>query len=135
MLPTHQKASSGETQSSLGQLQTLRFPKGHILFQEGDFADATYIITTGAVTLSRRDRHGHDQAFLTLRNSEIVGEMALIVDIRRTATATIKEDTEAIVIRREDFNFHLEKLNPFVLRILKVLVQRLKDTTDAYMEA
>ncbi len=118
-----------------GQLKTRKFAKGHVLFREGDFADNAYIITTGAISLSRLDRKGKDQTFLTLRNGEIVGEMSLIIDLRRTATATIKDDTEAIVIRRDDFNYHLEKLNPFVFRILKLLVKRLKDTTDAYMES
>lgn len=135
MASPKKKPKTPDPRPQLGQLGTQKFPKGHVLFKEGDFADNAYIISNGAVTLSRRDRAGRDQTFLTLRNSEIVGEMALIVDIRRTATATVKDDLEAIVIHRSDFNFHLEKLNPFVLRILKVLVQRLKDTTDAYMEA
>lgn len=118
-----------------GQLQTRKFAKGHVLFREGDFADNAYITTTGAISLSRLDRKGKNQTFLTLRNGEIVGEMSLIIDLRRTATATIKDDTEAIVTRRDDFNDHLEKLNPFVLRILKLLVKRPKDTSDAYMES
>jgi CRP-like cAMP-binding protein len=117
------------------QLAVRRFAKGHVLFREGEGADNAYVIATGAVTLSRLDRSGKDMPFLTLRNGEIVGEMAMIVDMRRTATATVKDETEAIVMRRDDFNFHLEKLNPFVLRILRVLVQRLKDTTDAYIES
>ncbi|MDX2224705.1 MAG: cyclic nucleotide-binding domain-containing protein [Rhodospirillaceae bacterium] len=111
-----------------------RFAKGQVLFHEGDFADRAFVIKSGAVGLSRRTRSGEQSHFLTLRDGEIVGEMALIVDIKRTATATAREDTEAIVIGRREFDFHLEKLNPFVLRILRVLVKRLKDTTDAYME-
>ena len=115
-------------------LETKKFPKGKVLFREGDFADNAYIIKTGAVTLSRRDRVGQDQAFLTLRTGEIVGEMSLIVDIHRTATAIIKDDCEAIVINRDSFDYHLDRLNPFILRILRLLVKRLKDTTDAYMD-
>lgn len=132
------KKSTAKSEASkpvTGQLGTQKLAKGTVLFREGDFADKAYIITTGAITLSRLDRAGKDQPFLTLKNGEIVGEMALIVDLRRTATATVKEETQAIVMHRNDFNFHLEKLNPFVLRILRVLVQRLKDTTDAYMES
>lgn len=115
-------------------LETKKFPKGKILFREGDFADNAYIIKTGAVSLSRRNRVGQDQPFLTLRTGEIVGEMALIVDIHRTATAVIKDECEAIVINRDNFNYHLDRLNPFILRILRLLVKRLKDTTDAYMD-
>jgi CRP/FNR family cyclic AMP-dependent transcriptional regulator len=115
-------------------LETKKFAKGTVLFREGDFADNAYIVKTGSVALSRRNRSGQDQAFLTLRTGEIVGEMALIVDIHRTATAVIKDDCEAIVINRDNFNYHLDRLNPFILRILRLLVKRLKDTTDAYME-
>lgn len=115
-------------------LETKKFSKGTVLFREGDFADNAYIVKTGSVSLSRRNRNGQDQPFLTLRTGEIVGEMALIVDIHRTATAVIKDDCEAIVINRTNFNYHLDRLNPFILRILRLLVKRLKDTTDAYMD-
>ncbi|MDX2143723.1 MAG: cyclic nucleotide-binding domain-containing protein [Rhodospirillaceae bacterium] len=117
-----------------GQLRRKKFKAGVVLFHEEDAADCTYVVVSGAVSLSRLSRGGEDRPFLTLRANEIVGEMALIADGKRSATATAREDTETVVIDRAEFLSHLSRLNPFVHRVLTALVTRLKTTTDAYME-
>ncbi|MCB2106576.1 MAG: cyclic nucleotide-binding domain-containing protein [Rhodobacteraceae bacterium] len=132
--PKPKRKSTAAPVSPPPALNVKSFAKGHVLFKEGDYADSAYVIVSGAVALSRRDGSGDISTFITLRDGEIFGEMALIVDIRRTATATAHEQTSVIVIGRTEFDYHLAQLNPFVLQILKGLVKRLKDTTDAYME-
>jgi CRP-like cAMP-binding protein len=117
-----------------GMLKRRSFRAGEVLFREDDPAECAYVIVSGAVSLSRLSRGGEDRPFLTLRAEEIVGEMGLIVDLKRSATATAREDTETVVIGRDEFLSHIARLNPFIHRVLTVLVTRLKTTTDAYME-
>ena len=65
-----------------------------------------------------------------LRKNDIFGEMGLIDNEVRTATAIALEDTRVSVISKKTFDYLL-KNDPFALRpLLEVLSQRLRNTTD-----
>ena len=53
----------------------------------------------------------------------------MIGDTPRTATATVSKEMEAAEISKEEFEAQLERLNPFMRRLMRLIVQRLRDTT------
>lgn len=72
----------------------VRLKPGETLFQEGDPADSGYVIVSGSLTLERgavRRRVGR---------ATLIGELALISDTVRPATATAEEPTDALKIAR-----------------------------------
>jgi CRP-like cAMP-binding protein len=110
-------------------LKKQTYDAGHTLFRQGDAADSCFLIIGGELDLSRTDADGADQKFAQVGKGEIVGEMSMIGDMPRTATATVSKDIELAEISREEFERQLERLNPFMKRLIRLIVQRLRDTT------
>ena len=111
------------------QLKTQKFTAGHVLFKQGDIAQSCFLVRDGVIALSRADTKGNDKRFATITKGEIIGEMSMIGGTPRTATATVTKDCELAEISREEFECQIERLNPFMRRLIKLIVQRLRDTT------
>lgn len=111
-------------------MKTNRYESGHVLFREGDMADKCYLVKSGEITLSRADADGQEKPFAKVRQGEILGEMSMIGDTPRTATASVGKDAELAEINRDDFEAQLDHLNPFMRRLIRLIVQRLRDTTS-----
>lgn len=114
---------------------TKNFKKYDFIFKEGTFGDSAYMIDTGKVgIISETDRNGKRKVVAILRKNDIFGEMGLIDNEVRTATAIALEDTQVSVISKKTFDYLL-KHDPFALRpLLEVLSHRLRNTTDLLWE-
>ena len=75
------------------------FPAGHVLFAEGDPADAAYIVEAGWVEIFVRREDG-EQRLSLLGPGEIFGEMALVDDAPRSAGARVLEDVVCVLVER-----------------------------------
>lgn len=73
-------------------MQKRNYRSGEILFQEGQIGKAVFIIESGRVELSRRSPSGESRSLGILGAGQIFGEMALLEQLDRTATATVVED-------------------------------------------
>ena len=77
------------------------FQPGELIFGEGAPGGAAYIIERGEVDISCL-RDGRMVRLGLLGAGEIFGEMALIDDSPRTATARAIEETEVLTVSRSD---------------------------------
>ena len=77
----------------------IRLSAGDVLFREGDIADSGFVLVSGAISLSRSD-----DGEKTVGPATLIGELALIVDGRRPATATAEVPTELLRIARGLFS-------------------------------
>src|SRR5438105_12720146 len=78
------------------------FPAGTILFSEGDDGEEMYVIQSGRVQLTRMVR-GREAHLATLPPGEFFGEMAIVNNQPRSATATVLEDAHLLVIDARTF--------------------------------
>jgi diguanylate cyclase len=101
------------------------FQTGHRVFIEGDSGDNAFIIERGRVEIAF-ERAGRSVRVATLGQGEIFGEMALIDDRPRSATATCLETTEVVVVRREQIRNALVHADPTVRLLLEVLLGRFR---------
>jgi len=102
--------------------------KGDIIFREGSFADCAFIIEAGKVEISEKDKNGEKRVLGILTENDIFGEMGLIDEMPRSATATAIEDCVISILTKESFH-NLSKHNPDALMpLLKVLSHRLRET-------
>ena len=102
--------------------------KGQVLFKEGSYSDAAFIIESGKVEISKTKDGGEKMIIGVLKDNDIVGEMGLIDGHPRSATVTAMSDVKIKEITREQFET-LSKTNPNALMpILKVLTNRLRHT-------
>ncbi|MFW5643594.1 MAG: cyclic nucleotide-binding domain-containing protein [Alkalispirochaeta sp.] len=118
-----------------GICRTRRYRKGETIINEGDLGSEMYIVHTGAVEIKKRTRAGDDYTVVILKAEYNVffGELALIDDDKRSATVVATEDSEFLVITKEDF-VRLGDENPSIglpvtRAIAKILASRLRKTT------
>jgi CRP-like cAMP-binding protein len=109
-----------------------RFPRGTILFREGDLGREMFIIQQGKVQV--RKRVGTREEILAeLSEGEFFGEMALLLGIDRSATVEVIEDSKLLVINPEAFESLLKSNIEIALKMLKKMASRLR-ATDAHFE-
>ena len=73
------------------QIYARSLKAGDTLFHEGEDGDNAYIVETGSIEISI-EVAGAKRTIATLGKDEIIGEMSLIADAPRSATAVATED-------------------------------------------
>ncbi len=101
------------------------FTAGHMVFKEGDQADCAYIIQEGLVEIIKTD--GDDTKVLaTIPKGGIFGEMALIDEAPRMASARMAEGGTLLVVSRTAFETRLNKSDPFIRTLLRIFVDTIR---------
>jgi CRP/FNR family transcriptional regulator, cyclic AMP receptor protein len=94
---------SGEEIDALARkVDTVSWPAGTMVFQEGDRGDTCYVIESGRVKLTRRLVDGQPIALAHIGHGGIVGELALFAAGRRSASMEAVEPTAAVAIAGDD---------------------------------
>ena len=101
-------------------LERITFKPGDIIFSEGDKGYRAYIILEGEVDIVKEIDH-KPTVVATVGKGGIIGEMALIDDSPRMASARGASDGLIIVVTADKFNAKLEKADPFIRGLLKIL--------------
>jgi CRP-like cAMP-binding protein len=109
------------------------FPKGTILFNEGDEGEDMYIIRSGQVAIKKRVPHG-EIVLALLEKGDFFGEMALLERIPRTAGAEMVEDGDLIVIGSDVFGDMVKNNPEIAVRMLRKYSLRLRETTKQIEE-
>ena len=108
-------------------------PAGTVLFQEGDRGEEMYILQSGRVKISKRIR-GVEKTLATLEKGEFFGEMAILNDKPRSATAETIDECSMLVIDRKTFDALIRGNVEIAVRFIKRLADRLRETNEQ-MEA
>ena len=116
----------GETAALPRSLQT--YGKSEIIFEQGSTGSEMYLIHRGRVLLSVRQEETQQIPLAVLNPGDFFGEMALVDDSPRSATASAAEDdTELIVMDRTRFLFMVRQQTEFALSLMHTLCRRLRD--------
>jgi CRP/FNR family cyclic AMP-dependent transcriptional regulator len=104
------------------------FPPGTVLFHEGEVGKEMYVIQAGRITISKKVR---DVAKVlgVLTQGDFVGEMAIISNKPRSATATVAEPEAAklLVIDSRTFEAMIRANTEIAVRMIKKLAERLQE--------
>ena len=122
-----------EAQSPMYAKFGKRFSTGTVLFREGDRGEEMFILQSGKVKISKKIR-GVEKTLATLEKGEFFGEMAILNDKPRSASAETIEDSDMLVIDRKTFETLLRSNVEIAIRFIKRLADRLRETNDQ-MEA
>lgn len=112
-------------------MDVVTFPKGKVLFKQGEKGDAAYIVTNGAVGLYR-EAQGRKIPLATVRKGELFGEMAVIDGSPRMATAFALEDSNLTVIPIETMVEKMRKADPFIRAMIHMLMNNLRSVHDSH---
>ncbi|MDH5435196.1 MAG: EAL domain-containing protein [Gammaproteobacteria bacterium] len=114
-------------QSTLNHSQDYKqyFRAGDIIFKESDSGRCAYIIKRGRVEIATED-NGDKIILAELSSGELFGEMAIIDDSPRWATARAIDDVVLIIITRDAFLNHLEETESVVRMFLHTILAKFK---------
>jgi CRP/FNR family transcriptional regulator/CRP/FNR family cyclic AMP-dependent transcriptional regulator len=116
-------------------LRPLRFRTGTAIFHADDVGSMMYIIVQGAVKIFIPSTDGREVVLAVHRTGDLFGEMSLLDDERRSASATTLDDTEMVSLSRTDFQDVLNRHPDACRAILDVLVKRLRQTNQSMQDA
>ena len=108
--------------------QRVSFGEGEVLFHQGDPGDAAYVILSGSADILTGSDRGLIKVAEISRNA-IVGEIAILCDVTRTATVRAQGPVEALRIGKEHFLKLLSDFPAITIEVMRVLAERLSTTT------
>lgn len=113
--------------------ERITYRGGQSLFEQGDIGDAAFIIVDGSAdVIVTRDA---PIVVAQVSKDDIVGEIAILVDIPRTATVTATTELTALKITKDLFFRMVTDFPEMGVEIMRVLAQRLEHTTAQLLQA
>lgn len=100
------------------------FYAGQKIFSEGEDGDRAYLIQEGSVEILK-----NGLVLGTLSRGELFGEMALVDDEPRMATARAATDVAVVLIERDAFREKLDAADPFIRALLNIFVRNIRTLT------
>jgi len=87
-----------------GISQTETYPQGTTICKQGDMGDKMYVVAQGQVEIRVQDSHGASYSAVYLGEGQVVGEMALLDEGKRSATVVAVHDgTVMFAFPNKDF--------------------------------
>jgi signal transduction histidine kinase len=128
-------------QLSAGELELVRqaarevaFANGEVIFKEGDEGNGIYLVKSGQVQISALVGQGDRRPISTLGEGEVFGEMAIVDDHQRSASASADgENAAAYFIPRSDMLALLEKSPILSRNLVREITGRLREFNRQYI--
>ena len=98
-VPFFEMLAPPQLETVVRRTRWLTVEPGEVIIREGDVGDAYYVLESGALSITQRDRHLRTVA----QRGDGVGEIALLQGIPRTATVTAIRPSVLLVLGRADF--------------------------------
>jgi CRP/FNR family cyclic AMP-dependent transcriptional regulator len=105
------------------------FPAGTVVFAEGDVGNEMYVIQTGKIDITKHARDV-EKVLVTLGPGAFFGEMAIINQKPRSASAQVVEDARLLVIGPKTFEAMIRSNSEIAVRMIKILAQRLQEADE-----
>jgi len=102
------------------------FPSGEILFRDGDAAETMYVLRSGRVRVFK-EVNGREKTLAFIEAGDFFGEMALLNNKPRTASAECVEETAVLVIDAKMFEAMLRGNAEIAVRMIQRLAKRLDE--------
>jgi len=102
------------------------YEKGQIILLEESMGETFFIITQGAVKVTRLSADGREVILAILGESDFFGEMSLLDGEGRSANIVANEDAKVLTLSRNDFLDCLESYPKIAIALLEELATRLR---------
>lgn len=105
----------------------VNFKAGDIIFNEGDIGQHLFLILNGDIEIYKY-MEGRNIVLATIKKGDVFGEMAILGDEKRTASAKVVSETAQLMqVTKEYFIEQIKKNPTFVFNILRNLSKRLEN--------
>jgi len=100
------------------------FPKSSIVFAEGEKGNNLYVIQGGSIKISKIVNN-QEVVLAVLGKGDIFGEMAMLEDKPRSATAEVYEDCTLLAVNQANFSRLINDQPDLVVRITSLMSERI----------
>ena len=137
-MPTSGNSLAGELSGELvalelqGELRT--YPAGATVFFAGDPGDGFYIVESGQIRISGVVGPNETRMLATIGTGDYFGEMAVVDDAPRSATATAEIDSRTIFLKRDTLLQRLEQRPQLALQLIRKFSNRMRALDQKYQD-
>jgi CRP/FNR family transcriptional regulator, cyclic AMP receptor protein len=124
------KLSPDEIDTLLHYARVERYPAGEEIYAKGSLGQSMMAVLRGTAKMTSVSSEGKEVVLNIMHPGEIFGEIALLDGGERSADAVAMTDCEILVLHRRDFMPILEKRADICLILLRILCQRLRQTSE-----
>ena len=108
--------------------EKLTFSEGQALFAQGDIGNAAFIIMHGEAEVIT-EGPGGEITVATLGKNQFIGEIAILIDVPRTATVRAMTEVTVLVISKDMFYRMVSEFPEIGIEVMRDLAHRLEQTT------
>ena len=118
-------------QNLLNELETVRFPRGTTIFNEGEPGDRLYIIIDGKVKLARHSSDGRENLLTIMGPSDMFGELSIFDPGPRTSAAVCVTEVTAASMNSDLLHQWIDDHPDISAQLLRMLARRLRRTNNS----
>ena len=112
----------------IADMETVTFPRGMTIFDEGEPGDRLYIIVSGKVKLARHAPDGRENLLSVMGPSDMFGELSIFDPGPRTSSAVCVTEVTAATMDSAMLKAWIENHPEISQQLLRVLARRLRRT-------
>lgn len=108
-----------------------RYRKNTVIIERGDDGNALYILLEGQTRVYVADENGKEVVLRQQGPGAVIGELALLADMPRTASVMTVEDSEFLVLAKPAFEQCLASYPGIAFNLVRALARQVQDLTDS----
>jgi CRP/FNR family transcriptional regulator, cyclic AMP receptor protein len=125
-----QGVSAEDAEALAAQFEYLEYPRGAVVFHEGEPGDSLYIVLAGKIKLGRRTADGRESLVAVMGPSDQFGELSTFDPGPRTATAVAVTDVRLARMPKHALRGWIANRPQIAEQLLRVLARRLRRTNN-----
>ena len=111
-----------------------QFRAGETIFAAGDVGDGLYVIESGRVQIAAMVDRTESRPLASIGPGDFFGEMAVLDDAPRSATATAETDTKAFYLSRDEMLQLLKRHPGLALTLIREFSARMRAVNKKYLD-
>ena len=121
----HVGAAPGDVEALLSACTVRRVPRGEILCREDDPGTRLFVLLEGTISITKRDVAGTERPVGEVRAPTLLGQMGIIVRVRRTATCIAASDAIVAGMDQGTFQDLVRQTSPRGAALRRLLLSSL----------
>ncbi|RJP19242.1 MAG: hypothetical protein C4527_27045 [Candidatus Omnitrophota bacterium] len=123
-----------ESALQIASQDTIEVKKGTVLIREGEIGNCAYLVLWGRLQISR-DINGKRVVIGEIRPVDIVGELAILDEMPRSATVTVVEDSRLIELNKHRMKAIIRRYPDIAEVVMKLLCGKLRATATKLVDS
>lgn len=111
-----------------------KYPRGTAVFFQDDPSDALYLVISGSAKVYQTSEDGKERILTILKPGDVVGELAMVEGQARSASVQALEDSELLVLTRQDFRSFCDGHPSVLWELLETFAARLRRMNEDILD-